>query len=255
MLSIDLLFGKEEEDVWGETMSAPTFSYMAPRYQRLWDNLRIKPGYDKMFDAAAENVLAGMPRYKEVFDITGVPPVWTGLTHKMEGNCNFRTHLHNGDPLSARTYHVPKGRPKAPPRSGHFPYTWEESAEDSLVFQGYDKVRDWTVLRFLYLWEAYNGWGYYYHGINSPYLWSFSNNYTAGRYVSDGVWSSTSVSKQIGTACLLKWMMAVDKNLELVPTSAPKADPVTLALMDGMVFNSASWENPDARCCDLVDIA
>ena len=173
----------------------------------------------------------------------------------MEGNCNFKTHLHNGDPLSARTYHVPKGRPKAAPRSGHFPYTWEESAEDSLVFQGYDKVRDWTVLRFLYLWEAYNGWGYYYHGINSPYLWSFSNNYTAGRYVSDGVWSSTSVSKQIGTACLLKWMMSVDKNLELVPSNAPVGDPVTLALMDGMVFNSASWENPDARCCDLVDIA
>lgn len=234
-------------------MSAPSFSYMAPRYQRLWDNLHIKPGYDRVFDAAAKSVLSGMPRYNAVFEDTGVPPVWIGLTHKMEGNCNFRTHLHNGDPLTARTYHVPKGRPPGPPKSGHLPYTWEESADDALRYQKYDRVKDWSVLRFLYLWEAYNGWGYYYHGINSPYLWSFSNNYTSGRYVADGVWSSSSVSKQIGTACLLKWMMAVDPQLVLVPTEAAEGQKV--AELDDYIFNEDSWTTPSARCCDLVDVA
>lgn len=234
-------------------MSAPSFSYMAPRYQRLWDNLHIKPGYDRVFDAAAQSVLSGMPRYNAVFEDTGVPPVWIGLTHKMEGNCNFRTHLHNGDPLTARTYHVPKGRPPGPPKSGHLPYTWEESADDALRYQKYDRVKDWSVLRFLYLWEAYNGWGYYYHGINSPYLWSFSNNYTSGRYVADGVWSSSSVSKQIGTACLLKWMMAVDPQLVLVPTEAAEGQKV--AELDDYIFNEDSWTTPSARCCDLVDVA
>lgn len=234
-------------------MAAPTFAVMAPRYRRLLDDLRIKSGYDSMFDAAAKNVLGGMRRYREVEEDTGVPAVWIGLTHKMEGNCNFGTHLHNGDPLSARTYHVPKGRPAALPRSGKLPYTWEESAEDALRFQGYDRVGDWQLLRWLYLWEAYNGWGYYYHGINSPYLWSFSNNYTAGRYVSDGVWSSTSVSKQIGTACLLKWMRAVDPNLSLDPVKPTVLSEAELSLQDGVVFNLASWENPEARCCDLED--
>ena len=233
-------------------MSAPSFAVMAPRYQRLWDGMHIKAGYDTMFDRAAAKCEAGLPEYEKVFEATGVPPAWTMLTHKMEGDCNFRTHLHNGDPLTARTVHVPRGRPAAPPRSGHLPYTWEESAEDALRYQGYNKIKAWSLLRFLYLWEAYNGWGYYYHGINSPYLWSFSNNYVSGRYVSDGVWSSSSVSKQVGAAVLLKWIMASDPGFKLVPDAVPAPEADHVAMLDGMVFNAESWTTPCSRC-ELVD--
>ena len=59
-----------------------------------------------------------------------------GLIHTMESSGNFAAHLHNGDPLSARTTHVPAGRPKA----GAPPFTWEESATDALTMQGFAKL-------------------------------------------------------------------------------------------------------------------
>jgi len=58
----------------------------------------------------------------------------------------------------------------------------------------------------LYKLEAYNGWGY--RGLQSPiptpYLWSFSNHYTRGKYVADGKYSPTATSQQCGAAVLLK---------------------------------------------------
>ncbi len=38
----------------------------------------------------------------------------------------------------------------------------------------------------------------------SPYLWSFSTHYQCGKYVADGRWSETAVSKQCGAAVLLR---------------------------------------------------
>jgi hypothetical protein len=46
-----------------------------------------------------------------------------------------------------------------------------------------------TWLAFLTIWHSNNGFGYRAHGINSPYLWSYSNQYHAGKFVSDGVYS------------------------------------------------------------------
>jgi hypothetical protein len=54
--------------------------------------------------------------------------------------------------------------------------------------------------------EGYNGWGYRNHhpAVKSPYLWSGSNHYRAGKYVADGTWSDTAVSSQCGAATLLR---------------------------------------------------
>jgi lysozyme family protein len=58
--------------------------------------------------------------------------------------------------------------------------------------------------------ERFNGFGYRRHDINihSPYLWSFSNHYTKGKFVADNTFSATAVSKQCGAAVLLKRMVA-----------------------------------------------
>ena len=58
----------------------------------------------------------------------------------------------------------------------------------------------------LYKLEEYNGWGYrkFHPHVKSPYLWSFSNNYTSGKYVKDGVWSNTAKSDQCGAAVILR---------------------------------------------------
>jgi hypothetical protein len=40
--------------------------------------------------------------------------------------------------------------------------------------------------------------------VKSPYLWSFSNQYTQGKYIADGTWSDTAVSRQCGAAVVIK---------------------------------------------------
>jgi hypothetical protein len=122
----------------------------------------------------------------------------------MESSLDFTRHLHNGDPLTARTVHEPEGRPK----SGTPPFTWEESAIDSLAYQGLPRWQDWSLPGILYKLEEYNGWGYRlsHPHVLSPYLWSGSNHYTSGKYVADGTWSDTAISKQIGAAVILRRM-------------------------------------------------
>jgi hypothetical protein len=139
----------------------------------------------------------------------------------MEANMSFSTHLHNGDPLTDRTKHVPEGRPKA----GKPPFTWEESARDALMLEGLARWKEWTIPGTLYKLEAYNGWGYRDHhpGVLSPYLWSFSNHYARGKYVGDGQWSATAVSRQCGAAVLLK-------RLEEKGQTAVDPGPVVLEL-------------------------
>jgi hypothetical protein len=109
-------------------------------------------------------------------------------------------HLHNGDPLQARTVHVPAGRPAA----ASPPFTWRQSAVDALTLKKFQEVADWSMPRMLYLLEKYNGFGYRMRRVPTPYLWSFSNLYEKGKFVQDGRFDSEAVSKQCGAALMLK---------------------------------------------------
>jgi lysozyme family protein len=122
---------------------------------------------------------------------------------------NFKTHLHNGDPLTARTVHVPAGRP---PTSTP-PFTWEASAQDALTFENFDRETDFTLPRILYLFEHYNGMGYRQFGLATPYLWSFSNHYAKGKFGQDGEFDPELVSKQVGAATLLKALQAAGETV------------------------------------------
>jgi lysozyme family protein len=70
--------------------------------------------------------------------------------------------------------------------------------------KGYDKQKDWSLEWMLYRWETYNGFGYHWRNTKTPYLWSFSNHYVKGKYVSDGRWDPNYVSQQCGAAITLK---------------------------------------------------
>lgn len=126
----------------------------------------------------------------------------------------FLYHLHCGDPLTGRTVNVPKGRPKfnpggnIEPPSKTNPYKWEESAIDALRFMGYDKQTVWAIPTCLYLFEKYNGMGYNKRGLLSPYVWSYTDKYIKGKYASDGKYDPELVSKQPGTAAILKMLLA-----------------------------------------------
>lgn len=173
-------------------------------YQNLFDTCSIKPSKISIVESKAQEIVEHAAGYMDVAEKIGMPWWIVGLIHMMESNCNFRTHLHNGDPLTARTVRVPKGRPL----SGSPPFSWVESAVDAMQFKGFDKIDAWDVPQMLYLLEGYNGWGYrmYHSDVKSPYLWSMSQHYVSGKYVSDGKWSQSAVSEQCGAAVIMKRM-------------------------------------------------
>ncbi len=192
----------------------PTFQQTAKGYANLWARAKVLPEWEDRVRAAADKVRAGRRRYEAVQAATAVPWQLVGAFHHLEGNCNFKTHLHNGDPLTRRTTHVPAGRPKAAPANGRS-YAWEESAFDALAIKGLPDVRAWSVARMLYEAERYNGWGYLLHGVNSAYLWSGTTLQQAGKYVADGVWSATARSKQVGVVAILKILLEDKKAMPL----------------------------------------
>jgi lysozyme family protein len=139
--------------------------------------------------------------YEEVgAGLGGIPWAFIGVIHGMECGFNFGGHLHNGDPLTARTVQHPSGRPK----TGSPPFTWRQSATDALTMKRLDRVTDWSVPHMLFLLEGYNGFGYRRRGVPTPYLWSFSSLYEKGKFVADGVFDPAAVSKQCGAAVMLK---------------------------------------------------
>jgi lysozyme family protein len=132
-----------------------------------------------------------------------IPWYFIACVHYLECSFSFKKHLHNGDPLSGYTIHVPVHRPKV----GHgAPFTFEESAVDALKLMNYDKVTNWSLPFILQKLEGYNGFGYTNRGINSPYLWSYSNQYVKGKYTKDRTFSANAVSEQMGAAVILKRM-------------------------------------------------
>jgi lysozyme family protein/uncharacterized protein YcbK (DUF882 family) len=157
---------------------------------------------ERLIGELAQRWLQFKPRYESVGQSLGIPWWFIAGIHMMESSFNFSTHLHNGDPLSGKTFRVPAGRPTA----GKPPYDWETSAKDALVFEKLDKQTDWSLPRALYRWEAYNGFGYRSRHVPSAYLWSMSTIYRAGKFVADGVFDPNKASEQCGAATMLKFM-------------------------------------------------
>ena len=175
-------------------------------YELLYESCLVRPRRKATVDQLVQRIGASRARYEKVGKALGVPWYVVGIIHSLEAGGDFSRHLHNGDPLTARTTHVPAGRPP----TGKPPFTWEQSAIDALRLRGLDRWKDWSVPGTLYELEGYNGFGYrdYHPGVPSPYLWSFSNHYTRGKYVADGRFSPTAVSQQCGAALLLKQLVA-----------------------------------------------
>jgi len=169
-------------------------------YERLFASCNTVAPHEAAVGAFNKLVLSGADRYKIVEAATKVPWYVIALIHGMEADFAFNCHLHNGDPLSARTIHVPRGRPA----EGEPPFKWETSAADALSYDSFLSWSDWSIAGICYKLEGYNGWGYRAHHINSPYLWSFSNNYERGKYTSDGHWDQDAVSQQVGAITALK---------------------------------------------------
>lgn len=191
-------------------------------YQNLFDTCVVRPERKSEVETAVSSLLQNQSRYQAVSDLTDVPWYIIAVIHNMESTRSFKGHLHNGDPLTARTVQVPAGRPV----TGNPPFKWEDSAVDALVFEKFDRVEDWTLAGSLFHLEGFNGFGSRSRGINSPYLWSFSNQYTRGKFVKDGVFDPNAVSQQIGVAVLLKRM--ADQAAIQIPTGLQPSTAVEI---------------------------
>ena len=171
-------------------------------YKEQFEFMVVNPDKVDDVEVLISKIRANEDKYKEVEKLTNVPWHVVAVIHYRESSFNFNTHLHNGDPLKARTVHVPAGRPLG----GTPPYTWVESAIDAMKIKSYHTCKDWSIENTLNLIERYNGLGYKKKGLPSPYLWAWSSVYKAGKYVADGKFDSHFVDKQCGAAVLLKML-------------------------------------------------
>jgi lysozyme family protein len=200
---------------------------LSDEYVTLFNTCVVRPERTAEVERLTQKILDNRARYEAVGDAIGVPWCFVGVVHCMEASLSFRGHLHNGDPLTARTVQVPKGRP----RSGSPPFTWEESAKDALVGHRLGAQTDWSLAGTLFQLERYNGFGYRlsHPEVKSPYLWSFSTHYTSGKFVRDGEWSPTAKSQQCGAAVMLR-RMAERRLIEFAdqPAPAPNDPPLVV---------------------------
>lgn len=213
-------------------MAAPSLASLRNGYQNLWDSCVIDKN-ESLVERVAKKLTANEARYRKVADQFGMPWQIIAVIHQRESGANFSGVLHNGEKIigtGRKTRLVPKGR-------GPF-NSWEEAAIDALKLRKTDAIKTWDIPQILYYLEGYNGFGYFYKGKNSPYLWSHTNHYKdsagdvgdpeGGKYVADGRYDPNHYDAQIGVVALLKKlppMMAKPK--PSIPGVEKPAEPIS----------------------------
>ena len=186
-------------------------------YQSMWESCKLTTGPKKLnsLDYICRVALTNQSTYFAVQGATRIPWPLIAALHSRESDQSFKCHLHNGDPLTARTVHVPKGRPS----SGEPPFTWIQSATDA--FAGEWRPSDWTTPSCLEFLERYNGLGYQKHGVNTPYLWDYTDKYVSGLYVADGSFDTQAKEDRAGCVAILKTLIMKGVSLESFSSLAP----------------------------------
>lgn len=202
-----------------------SYSAMAPTIRRRWKEAQLIPNRIAVADKKVDQILepAARARYELIERETGVPWPLIAVKHMREANNNFKGVLHNGQAI------VGTGRLTTivPVNMGPFA-TWEDSARHALAYMGLTKIKSWPIERVLYEAERFNGMGYAQMGLPSPYVWSGTNQYVKGKYVSDGKFDPDHVDTQLGVALVLKRMEARGVELfrgQAEPTPAPVVVP------------------------------
>jgi lysozyme family protein len=183
--------------------NSKTYAELKDEYVRLFEAAEVRPQWAGDLAFYMKQARKFRPRYEKVANGLGIPWAFIACIHALESSFDFNTHLYNGDPLSAKTVHVPKNKPDAPPANGER-YDWEESAKAAMRDKGFASATDWSLPRLLYRLEAYNGFGYRSRHVATPYLWSFSTVYDKGRFVADHRFDPDAGTRQAGAAVILK---------------------------------------------------
>lgn len=164
----------------------------------------------------AKRLVDAKARYKAVEARTGVPWYVVAVIHQRESSQSWTRSLAQGDPWNRKSVNVPRGR-------GPFK-SWEEAADDALVncHPFLARRKDWSLGGTLVALEAYNGVGYANKGVPSPYLWAGTDQYRAGKYVSDGKYDPNHVDQQLGCVAMLRAMAAIDPSIDFKAPPTPE---------------------------------
>ena len=183
-----------------------TFEGLEPDYTKrlaAWKP-KLRSGQDNP-NTVAKKLLENKQHFLELQSLCGVPALWTMPVFEREGP-SFACYLGNGDPLDKPTTDVPEGR-------GPFA-TWEAGAMDSLQLDHVTNAGTWTWEMACFQWESWNGFGAReYHKRPTGYLWSGTNQYAGGKYISDGVWSRGTWDEQLGCVILAKAIADLDAEI------------------------------------------
>ncbi len=172
---------------------------LADEYRWMMEKIQALPGRQAGVTATVKKMARFESRYRAAGKPLGVPWIFIGIVHSLEGSFDFKTHLANGDPLSGPTVGVPKGIPGG---------AWEPAASAALRMKGLQNWHDWTLAGLCFQLERWNGFGQRNRGEPSDYLVGSSNLDRPGKYIADGVYNPKAIGRQIGAMLLLKELMA-----------------------------------------------
>jgi lysozyme family protein len=193
-------------------MKIPPTSVRLAYYLEKYQAMQINGPISVPATVLANKIAINSGLYGQISTVFNIPWWVVGILHSMESSCDFDTHLANGDPLSADTVDVPAHimAQFAPTLSP--PFKFVDAAIAAL--KEYKDPSGWgslvitdvpSALKFFDQWNGLGEWEMT-ATPGLPYLFSGSDQYTCGKFQSDGVWNASEVSSQIGAAVIMKAM-------------------------------------------------
>jgi lysozyme family protein/peptidoglycan hydrolase-like protein with peptidoglycan-binding domain len=196
-------------------MQGPIYGSRWPQLAKLWDAATVTNRNEVAL--VAKRLVAAKARYQGVEAKTGVPWWMIAAIHEREASQDWNAQLAQGDPL----HKVSTNEPIMGPFD-----TWEEGAIAALKHDKLTSVTDWRLEKVLHYQEAYNGWGYFFKGVPSSYVWAGTKAQKPGKWIRDHVWDPGYWDKQLGCAAMLKAMMEIDPSINPIREDAgPAAGP------------------------------
>lgn len=191
-----------------ETKGTTAYS-VTPKYTDHKD--RLTDSFKNQISAFLKVWAKSKKRYGAVALETNIPASLIAALHHRESNCDFRTYLHQGDPLGKPAVNEPNDIPVFD--------EWEPSAVHALLMKA--SVRDFHHITFrttdlnplCAFAERYNGHGYKNRNLPSPYVLSGTEGYSQGKFVSDGKFDPKVVDKQIGVLPLMRAVLDFESKI------------------------------------------
>lgn len=203
---------------------AVDFEKLEQNYIDLASHATIVPKREAELASASRRLLRDKEVYKHVESLTHVPAAALMALAEREMTGNLHCYLGNGQRLDRRTTIVPINR-------GPFPDTPEgfvAGCLDALHLDGLDQVwrkpGGWSLPRFCYESEGWNGWGYRSRGIPSPYVFGATSVQRPGKFPRDHFFDPNMMDPQLGTLALVEEIVKLDPSLEFFADEIVKVD-------------------------------